>query len=97
MKMSTFMLCYLLKLENMEPFTLFTTWYFTYGFVLVESLSLRICELTDGFDSFQMPQTSLYQSSPFGVFFRIKCINEMPCMIRSIMWISKIVGLTSHH
>jgi len=43
----------------MEPFTLFTAWYFTYGFVLVESLSLRIYELTDGFDSFQMPQTSL--------------------------------------
>ena len=52
----------------MEPFTLFTTWYFTYGFVLVESLSLRIYELTDGFDSFQMAHTSLYQSSPFGVF-----------------------------
>lgn len=68
MKMSTFKLCYLLKVENMEPFTLFTTWYFTYGFVLVESLSLRIYELTDGFDSFQMAQTSLYQSSPFGVF-----------------------------
>ena len=57
--------------------------------MLVESLSLRIYELTDRFDSSQMPQTSLHQSSPFGVFFRIKCVNAMPCTIDQISHVGK--------